>query len=386
MPGSAVPHIRAGSAHGREGAGGRRAAHRRYRGLVLAVALLLALAAAVAGRASASASAVAGAATTGVPAYCQTGGSQLWSNLATCGWPAAQNTGFTAATCPGGKLAQRGQGNSEIVLATANESITCTEFNGRVIIRAPHVTITNSAVTTRGHNGSSGSGSIVVDVGASATIDHVTVDGGNSVHACIWDQGLALTVQAVNCYKANDGVFTWAISGKPGAGDHFAVENSFFHDFTQATANGHDDGYQTEGNSDGVIQHDTFRMSANSTSAVAVWNSRESAENITVDDNLITGGGFAVYAQDYNPGDGAPGNPSAAGGFSVTNIQFVNNSFSTFAAACVGKYGVWFDRPSWVPYKGGPTDGWHRQGNVVLETGEKVDNANPHKPSGDLCR
>jgi hypothetical protein len=355
---------------------------------VAVAALLLALAAGLAGLSPASASTVTGSGTgpAGVPAYCQAGGSQLWSNLAACGWPAAQNTGANAANCPGGKLTQRGQGNTEIVLSTANEVVTCTEFNGRVIIRAPNVTITNSAVTTRNHSGVSGSASILVDVRASATIDHVTVDGGNSVHACIWDQGLSMTVRAVNCYRANDGVFTWAIASSPGAGDHFVVENSFFHDFTQATANGHDDGYQTEGNSDGLIEHDTFRMASNSTSAVAVWNSRESADSITVSHNLITGGGFAVYAEDYNPGTGGPGDATAAGGFSVTNIRFDDNSFSTYAAKCVGKYGVWFTRPSWVPYQGGPTDGWQRQGNVVLETGEDIDAGNPHWPSGALCQ
>ena len=43
---------------------------------------------------------------------------------------------------------------------------------------------------------------------------------------------------------------------------------------------------------------------------------------------------------------------------------------------CVGQFGTWFDRPGWT-YDGGPTDGWHRHGNTVLETGQNVDNGNP---------
>ena len=94
--------------------------------------------------------------------------------------------------------------------------------------------------------------------------------------------------------------------------------------------------------------------------------------------NLISGGGFSVYAEDYSPGDGAPGHPSAVGGNNLTNVTFINNKFSTFLNGnCVGNFGVWFYRGSWPPYYGGPTDGWHRSGNVILETGMGVDWGNP---------
>ena len=109
------------------------------------------------------------------------------------------------------------------------------------------------------------------------------------------------------------------------------MENSYFHDFTTRTSNGHEDGYQTEGASDGLIQHNTYQMTVGADSAVAIWDSLRSSRNIKVDGNLITGGGFAIYAEDYNPGDGGPGDPPASGGFSVTDIRFINNVFSTGA-------------------------------------------------------
>jgi hypothetical protein len=71
--------------------------------------------------------------------------------------------------------------------------------------------------------------------------------------------------------------------------------------------------------------------------------------------------------------------PRSTGGFTVTDIRFVDNSFSTLAAGCVGQFGVWFVRP-WPPYDGGPTDGWRRRGNRVLETGQNVDSGNPSGP------
>ena len=79
-----------------------------------------------------------------------------------------------------------------------------------------------------------------------------------------------------------------------------------------------------------------------------------------------------------------PSEASPVGGNTVTNINFTNNKFSRRAANCVGNFGVWFYRSSWTPYFGGPTDGWHRSGNVVIETGESVDAGNPHV-NGVLC-
>jgi Right handed beta helix region len=158
------------------------------------------------------------------------------------------------------------------------------------------------------------------------------------------------------------------------------LRDSYIHNLTTRTSNGHEDGYQTEGASNGLIEHNTFRITTNGDSAIAIWDGLKSSHDILVKDNLITGGGFSIYAEDYNPGDGAPGDPRSTGGFTVTDIRFVDNSFSTLAAGCVGQFGIWFDRPGWPPYDGGPTDGWHRRGNRVLETGQNVDGGNPSGP------
>ena len=72
-----------------------------------------------------------------------------------------------------------------------------------------------------------------------------------------------------------------------------------------------------------------------------------------------------MYAEDYSPSEANP-----AGGYTVTNVSFTNNRFSTVHYGCVGGFGVWFPR-------GAPTDGWRRSGNTVLETGANVDGGNP---------
>jgi hypothetical protein len=319
-----------------------------------------------------------------VPAYCHSGGTKLWENLAACGWPNSANTGPEFAKCPGGKLTQRGNGTTPIVLGGTNQVVSCTDLRGPVEITATGVTIKNSMVTVKNGSGVSGSAAVTLELGSSAVISHVDIDGGSSVHACLWHEGTQLQATALNCFGVNDAIFAWATTNSSAGGNNYTISDSYFHDFTQATSNGHDDGLQTEGSSHGLISHNTFRMTLSSTSAISVWDSRANSNDITVSNNLIAGGGFAVYAEDYNPGDGGPSNPSPVGGFSVTNIQFDDNSFSTIQSGCVGKYGIWFTRPAWEPYHGGPTDGWHRIGNVVLETGENVDNANPHS-NGKLC-
>jgi hypothetical protein len=319
-----------------------------------------------------------------LPAYCHSGGATLWAGLATCGWPDASNTGPNMADCPNG-LTSQGDGTTPIVITTDYEVISCANLLGPVDIEAAGVTIKDSVVTTANGTGASGTGAITNAVGSSATISHVTINGDDTEAACIWHEGTQLVVTAVNCYGADDGIFAWPASGSATSGNNYLITDSYFHDFTTATGNGHEDGFQTEGTSYGMIYHNTFQMTAGASSAIGIWDSRRSANDITVTDNLITGGAFAIYAEDYSPGDGAPGDPSPAGGFDVTNIVVDDNTFSTEASGCVGRYGVWFTRPAWAASQGGPTDGWHRLGNVVTETGQNVDNTNPDN-NGQLCR
>src|SRR6185437_358290 len=268
----------------------------------LTTALLLATPAAAAVLAglypaSASAAPTARSRRAAVPVYCHSGGIKLWENLATCGWPNSANTGPQLAKCPGGKLAQRGNGTTPIVLSTANQVISCADLRGPVEITAAGVTIRDSMVTVTNGSGVSGSAAVTIEIGGSATINHVAIDGGSTVHACIWHEGTQMQATAVNCFAVNDAIFAWATTNPSTGGNNYTIKDSYFHDFTQATSNGHDDGFQTEGSSHGLITHNTFRMTLNSTSAISVWNSRTDSNDITVSDNLIAGGGFSVYAE-----------------------------------------------------------------------------------------
>jgi hypothetical protein len=268
----------------------------------------------------------------------------------------------------------------KVRLSTAGQLVSCRAITGCVDITATDVVLQDVTVTcTSGKQGeaANGTGAVVVGTGASATISHATINGMSGVHACVWHNGVRLGVVAINCSGINDGVFSWTPGGN--GGHNVSVRDSYFHDFTTKTANGHIDGYQTEGASHVVIDHNTYLMTSDSPggdndtdSAIAIWNSMANSTDFTVSDNLIAGGGFSVYAEDYSPSESSP-----SGGYTVTDVHFNDNVFSTRLFSCVGSYGVWFPR-------GAPSDGWHRSGNRVLETGQIIDSANP-TANGHTC-
>jgi hypothetical protein len=323
---------------------------------------------------SAAVEAPAPAASGRVPAACGSDGDYVWAHLRACGWPSAGSTGPRASACPNDRLVPRGSSTrSTIHVRRAGAVISCKNFKGCLSIEARNVTLRDvKATCTSGKTGEAANGTAVIKVqnGASATLARVRTDGMKGVHACVWHQGTRLTIGRLDCSGANDGVFSWADTGySRTTGDNFEIKNSYFHGFTTRTANGHVDGYQTEGARHGAIRHNTFAMTSddrNSTdSAIAIWNGIRSSSDIGVRNNLIAGGGFAIYAHDYSPSEANP-----RGGNSVTNIRFVDNVFSRRLFGCVGSYGVWFPR-------GAPTDGWNRSGNKVLETGQRIDGRNP---------
>jgi cell division septation protein DedD len=291
------------------------------------------------------------------PALCNT--SAVWSNLAACGWAGPGNTGYPAGqvfskTVTGG-----------LTISTDGTVIDGYKISGGVTVNAKNVVIKNSWITNSA-GGVNGTGVVKVLNGASATIDHNLLDGLNATHTCIWHEGASMVATANECTEVNDGIFSWATTlGVDGTGDNFTIVDNWLHNFTTLAANGHVDGYQTEGAKNGVIRHNTFDVAQDQTSAISIWDGRKNASNIAVSNNLIQGGGFSIYAEDYNPSEASP-----AGGYTVTGITFTDNRFSNSRYACVGNWGVWFTR-------GAPSDGWHRTGNVLLETGQNLDSNNP---------
>jgi hypothetical protein len=293
----------------------------------------------------------------------------VWRHLEACGWAGTANTGY-----PTGAVLKATTGRT---ITVDNTVIDREKISGALRIAAKNVTVKNSWIISNfGELGTgravSGTGVITVEPGASAIISHCTLDGSNATHAGIWHTGSSLIAVGNNVFGINDGFFSWPDSSSPTAGWNVTIEDNYLHDFTTLAANGHIDGYQTEGASHGVIRHNTFYITQGQNAAVAIWNSKRDSDDFLIENNLAAGSGFLMYAEDYNPSEHIP-----AGGYSVTNIVHTNNRFSTALYPCAGRFGVWYPR-------GSPTDGWHRSGNQILETGENIDSSNPHV-NGRLC-
>lgn len=295
--------------------------------------------------------------------------SDPWADLEGCGWPGTGSTGPRTANCPNGLTPNGTSTTGKVTITEDNAVLSCQRFSGTVVIQAKNVTIRDSSVTVDGQGGNGG-GAIVVNDGGTAVIEYVEIDGLGRSHACVWHQGEGVTVTAIECRGMVDGLVAWPRTEfSPTAGDNFVLRDSYFHSFTHAASNGHIDGFQTQGATNGVIEGNVFDMPASGNSAVSIWNTRKNASDIQVIGNLMTGGQFTVYAQDNHP------STTGSGGNTVTDITFTNNRFSTRADVCVGNWGPWYHDPK-LSYSAGPTDGWNRSGNVIVETGQNIDGGN----------
>lgn len=228
----------------------------------------------------------------------------VWHHLEKCGWPGPANTGYL---------------NGSVLKVTDGRTITADnavvdgeKIIGAIRIAAKNVTIKNCWIISNfssigAGRALSGTGVITVEPGASATIAHSTLDGSNATHAGIWDAGTSVTAIGNNIFGINDGIFSWPDASSPTAGWNVTIEDNYLHDFTTLAANGHIDGYQTEGASHGIIRHSTFYISQEQNAAVAIWNSRRDSDDFVIDNNLAAGAGFLMYAEDYNPSEQSPG-------------------------------------------------------------------------------
>src|ERR1700730_12166867 len=115
-----------------------------------------------------------------------------------------------------------------------------------------------------------------------------------------------------NIFGVNDGIFSWSDRSSLTAGWNVTIEDNYLHDFTILAANGHIDGYQTEGASHGVIRHNTFYITQAHNAAVSIWNSMDSASHFDNKNNVGAGVGFIMYGENYHPAK-----QNTKGGYSV---------------------------------------------------------------------
>jgi len=129
------------------------------------------------------------------------------------------------------------------------------------------------------------------------------------------------------------------------------AEHNYIHDIRTADGTDwHADGIQTPASSGNVIvRHNTILLTGSETGAINIMGTlAEPATNVRIEQNLMAGGGYTVYA--------GPG----------TDYTVTENHFSTQYYPHVGYYNIWY----WDPDQDGDVV---RSGNVIHETGEPAD-------------
>ncbi|MCL2752274.1 MAG: hypothetical protein FWE62_05915, partial [Firmicutes bacterium] len=229
-----------------------------------------------------------------------------------------------------------------------------------------------------------------VAYGASGDIIWSEVNGNSGVHSAISHSGSRNMSLGNYLYGANDGIYARgrAVSNsdpvRDQAGCNFVHMDNYITDFTPNTANGHIDGWQSEGViTNGLNHHNYYECPTFASGAYA--NFATNSRFVMASNNLFAGAGYVIRSY------------SQTAGLFHTNMWFVDNVFEDFNGQRpnVGGWAIWFtSRPSdavffWPtaaelgisPYNFNPwtTPSFH-SGNIVRSTGENVDGRNVGDP------
>ncbi|MBB4395690.1 Ig-like domain-containing protein [Bradyrhizobium sp. ERR14] len=211
----------------------------------------------------------------------------------TTAWPDATNTGVSAGVTLTPYY-------GDLVINTAGAVISGLDIHGSVFINAPNVTLENCKVTTDAFY------AVRVATGVTgAVIQHNEINGvgsGNDGDYGIMGQG---TFIANNIYNVENGIGV--------DGGNTLIKDNYIHDMI-ASGSPHYDGISIDGNNSNItISHNTVINDHTQTAAIMIDNYFGPVSDVTVDNNLLYGGGYNIYSSaQFNGG-------------SVTGVVVTNN-------------------------------------------------------------
>ncbi|MFC4112817.1 hypothetical protein [Nonomuraea zeae] len=213
-------------------------------------------------------------------------------------WPGPDNTGVP----PGTKLRPSGS----MVVTKSGTVIDGLEVTGAITVEADDVTIRNTRV--RGTKGWWGVLQREGFTGLKVEDSEIFGNGRERTQFGILNQGKLITVSRVDIHTISNGILT----------QQGLVEDSYVHD-PKYYAEDHTDMIMSTGppaeGTELVIRHNTVVNTLKQTGAIALFQDFGVVKNVTVERNLLAGGGWALYA-----GAGVKGKSS--------NIKVIDNVFS----------------------------------------------------------
>ena len=245
-------------------------------------------------------------------------GTNCMRDPSACGYPDVENTGVE----PGVTLTPV---SGSVTLSTAGQVYENKLVTGQITVTAPNVTIRNvKLVATDDWYGIKAFGWNSNPDGL--LLEHVEIDLSNKTtgKGIAFDGYTARNVffhNGSDCAHFGSGVViedSLCVSG-PDANDDGWPDGSGFCDGPD-----HFDGLQSDGGDNITIRHNTIRNPCGQTSAILMSTNTSGIRNVTIEDNLLAGGGYTLYC---NAGPDVP------------NQTVTGNRFSTYYFAKGGYWG-----------------------------------------------
>ncbi|MHC4046602.1 Ig-like domain-containing protein, partial [Bradyrhizobium sp. 23AC] len=188
-----------------------------------------------------------------------------------------------------------------MIITQAGAVVSGLNITGSVYIRADNVTLQNCKVTSGGWAG------VTIDSGVTgAVVQNCTIDGTGRAPDGTGNQGImgSGTFIGNNIFNVENGIVP---------GSNSVIQGNYIHDL-HAGGSPHYDGIQIDGGLSNIqITGNSIINQWGWTSAIMIDNDFGPVSNVTVTNNLLTGGAYTVYAD------------SNLGTASITGVSFTNN-------------------------------------------------------------
>jgi len=214
-----------------------------------------------------------------------------------------------------------------------------------VKVTASHVTVRDVKIVTSGQN----SVGIGLDNTNDVTVEYSTIEGTNTGSGRLMDGIKDVYGDATRSRILNNNILQASTGVQIYQG---LIQGNYIHHLGMISTD-HVNGLTTNGDTHPLlIRHNTIFDSFGQTDAIGLFQDFGVVENVTIDDNLLAGGGYAIYG-----GEGAKGQPS--------HIVITRNRISTKFFRHGGQWGTaaYFNRHA-------PGDVW--SGNFWDGTGHLI--------------
>jgi hypothetical protein len=198
-------------------------------------------------------------------------------------------------------------------ISTSGTVIDDALISGCLYIAATNVTIENSVI----NNGSTCFAAINIATylpTGGLLVSHVTMNGfdqpsgGTNAETYAIFSGSNVSVDAVNIYGFSEPIASCG---------NLTLTNSYIHDLFVASWTHNEDLY-CGGTGALTIRHNRLENQNNQTATVALFGDFAAVQNMTIDDNLLNGGGYTIYGGHDS---------SKAFGLQDANVKITNNHF-----------------------------------------------------------